>query len=91
MEHVMERAVLMAEGEVLTVDFPLCDPKKARAAMPSSGQLLTLNELERTHIEEVLRRTGGLIAGSGGAAEILGVPPSTLRSRMKKLKVPHLR
>jgi formate hydrogenlyase transcriptional activator len=33
----------------------------------------------------VLRRTGGQVAGKGGAAEILGLPPSTLRSRMAKL------
>jgi formate hydrogenlyase transcriptional activator len=43
--------------------------------------------MERAYIEEVLHHTRGLIAGKGGAAEILGLPASTLRSRMKKLGV----
>ncbi|MCI0388657.1 MAG: hypothetical protein MOB07_07805 [Acidobacteria bacterium] len=43
--------------------------------------------MERKHIEEVLRHTGGQIGGDGGAAEILGLPVSTLRSRMKKLGI----
>jgi transcriptional regulator with GAF, ATPase, and Fis domain len=46
---------------------------------------MSLQEMERLHIQEVLRYTGGLIAGKAGAAEVLGLPPSTLRSRMKKL------
>jgi transcriptional regulator with GAF, ATPase, and Fis domain len=46
---------------------------------------LSLAEAERAHIEEVLRQTGGVVGGKGGAAEILGLPISTLRGRMKKL------
>jgi formate hydrogenlyase transcriptional activator len=49
--------------------------------------LRTLAEAEREHISEVLQRTNGLIAGKGGAAEVLGLPSSTLRSRMKKLGI----
>jgi transcriptional regulator with GAF, ATPase, and Fis domain len=49
--------------------------------------LVTLEELERSYIQQVLQRTGGMIAGKGGAAEILDLPASTLRSRMKKLGV----
>jgi transcriptional regulator with GAF, ATPase, and Fis domain len=47
----------------------------------------TLAEAEREHISEVVEMTNGLIAGKGGAAEALGVPPSTLRNRMKKLGI----
>jgi len=47
----------------------------------------TLVDAEREHISEVVEMTNGLIAGEGGAAEMLGVPPSTLRSRMKKLGI----
>ena len=46
-----------------------------------------MDEMERTYIEEVLRHANGMIAGKGGAAEILGLPSSTLRSRMKKLGI----
>jgi formate hydrogenlyase transcriptional activator len=51
------------------------------------GRVLTLVDAEREHISEVVEMTNGLIAGEGGAAEVLGVPPSTLRSRMKKLGI----
>jgi transcriptional regulator with GAF, ATPase, and Fis domain len=46
-----------------------------------------MDEMERAYIEEVLRHTNGSIGGKGGAAEILGMPASTLRGRMKKLGV----
>jgi transcriptional regulator with GAF, ATPase, and Fis domain len=52
---------------------------------PRSRKVFTLVDAEREHISEVVQLTNGLIAGEGGAAEVLGVPPSTLRSRMKKL------
>jgi formate hydrogenlyase transcriptional activator len=51
------------------------------------GRVCTLAEAEREHISEVVEMTSGLIAGKGGAAEVLGVPPSTLRNRMKKLGI----
>jgi formate hydrogenlyase transcriptional activator len=51
------------------------------------GRVFTLVDAEREHISEVVETTNGLIAGEGGAAEVLGVPPSTLRSRMKKLGI----
>jgi transcriptional regulator with GAF, ATPase, and Fis domain len=49
--------------------------------------MFTLVDAERKHISKVVNTTNGLIAGEGGAAELLGVPPSTLRSRMKKLGI----
>ena len=58
-----------------------------RAAPSQTASLVTLEEMEREYIEQVLRQTGGMIAGKGGAADILGLPASTLRSRMKKLGV----
>jgi formate hydrogenlyase transcriptional activator len=47
----------------------------------------TLREHERAYIEEVLRAHEGAVEGAAGAARVLGVPPSTLRSRMKKLGI----
>jgi len=49
--------------------------------------LTSLAENERRYIERVLRATGGRIYGEGGAASILGVPPTTLQSRMKRLGI----
>ena len=90
LEHIIERAVLLAEGEVLTIDLPLGEGSPGASVSAQSGQpfkLVTLEEMERDYIEQVVKRTGGMIAGRGGAAEVLGLPASTLRSRMKKLGV----
>jgi transcriptional regulator with GAF, ATPase, and Fis domain len=47
----------------------------------------TLEEVEREHIIAVYEAMGWKIEGPDGAAKILGLPPSTLRSRMRKLKI----
>jgi len=89
LEHVIERAVLLAEGEVLFVD-PLRTEERSTigpALAAPATQLRRLEDIERDYIGEVLRRTQGAIAGKGGAAEILGLPPSTLRDRMKNLGI----
>ena len=89
LEHVIERAVLLAEGETLFVDLPLGHEGRGglSAAVAAPEKLRTLEEMERDYIGEVLRRTQSAIAGKGGAADILGLPPSTLRDRMKKLGI----
>jgi two-component system, NtrC family, response regulator HydG len=89
LEHVIERAVLLAEGETLFVDLRLGHEERAglNVAVPAPTKLRTLEEMERDYIGEVLRRTQSAIAGKGGAADILGLPPSTLRDRMKKLGI----
>jgi transcriptional regulator with GAF, ATPase, and Fis domain len=56
----------------------------APAATPTQG---TLAERERREIESVLARCGWRIRGTGGAAERLGLKPTTLESRMKKLGI----
>jgi formate hydrogenlyase transcriptional activator len=52
-----------------------------------AGRACTLAEAEKEHISVIVEMTKGLIAGKSGAAEVLGVPPSTLRYRMKKLGI----
>jgi transcriptional regulator with GAF, ATPase, and Fis domain len=88
LEHLIERAVLLADGEVLTVDVPLSSGDRAAVPGPevvTAGALTTLHAMERAYIADVLRHTHGRIAGPGGAAEILGLPASTLRHRLQKL------
>jgi transcriptional regulator with GAF, ATPase, and Fis domain len=83
LQNVIERAVITASGSTLKLVDPLAGgSSNARA---EGGQ--TLEEVERQHILQVLARCKGQVAGRGGAAEILGLHPSTLRSRMKKLGV----
>ncbi|WP_231559600.1 helix-turn-helix domain-containing protein [Flavobacterium rivuli] len=50
-------------------------------------RLKTIEENERAHIITALRQCGGRIRGINGAAEILGVPPTTLASKMQKLGI----
>lgn len=47
----------------------------------------TIAEMERDHILAILRKCKGRISGSGGAAELLRLPASTLKSKMKKLGI----
>jgi transcriptional regulator with GAF, ATPase, and Fis domain len=64
-----------------------------RTAMPrpreiaEAGEFLTLEEVERRHIVKVLEARGWRVSGPKGAARVLGLNPSTLRSRMKKLAI----
>ena len=95
LENFVERAVILTTGAELQV--PLAElrapadytqaaaPSASPSSSASASRLFSLEEVERAHIEDVLRQTRGAIAGRGGAAEILGLPASTLRSRMKKL------
>jgi formate hydrogenlyase transcriptional activator len=91
LEHAIERAVLLAEGAELHIEVPADGPTgRAETAgpvppPPVAAPLVSLAEQERQYIQEVLRRTGGQVGGKGGAAEILELPTSTLRSRMTKL------
>ncbi len=54
---------------------------------PGAGQLRTIHENERDYILKVLKSCNGKIWGAGAAAEVLNLPPSTLKSRMKKLGI----
>jgi transcriptional regulator with GAF, ATPase, and Fis domain len=83
LEHVVERAMIVSEGPELAAAEWLRHPETA----PSPARLATLEEVERAHILAVLESTGWRVSGPGGAAEFLGVKPTTLEYRMKKLGV----
>jgi transcriptional regulator with GAF, ATPase, and Fis domain len=51
------------------------------------GGTQTLEEIERQHIQVVLEETGWRVSGEGGAARLLGMKPTTLEARMKKLGI----
>jgi len=80
LRNVIERAMILANSSRLKIDLP----GSAAVATPSQG-LTTLAVAEREHIQRVLEITGGRIRGIGGAAEILGLKPTTLESCMAKL------
>ncbi|HET9036967.1 MAG TPA: sigma 54-interacting transcriptional regulator [Myxococcaceae bacterium] len=88
--NVLERALILAPGRELgpeVIDLP---GRRRREARVREGELPTLADATRQHISRVLQATRGRIYGPGGAAEILGVKPSTLQSKMKKLKIDRL-
>src|SRR5690606_28731041 len=87
LEHVVERAVVLSPGPVLRLDDPPGAGRPAGGRSSAGEGLVTLAEQERRYILDVLERTNWTIKGAGGAARILGVPPSTLTSRMKKLGI----
>jgi DNA-binding NtrC family response regulator len=85
LRNVIERAVILANGPILKVALPT--DILATAMPPKSSQASSLAEVERDHIVQVLEACGWRVRGLGGAAEILGINPSTLESRMKKLGI----
>jgi len=80
--NVIERAVIHTQGETLQVLDRFESPEQRP---PTSAK--TLEEVEREHIIAVLENTGWRIEGPFGAAKILGLNPSTLRTRMLKLGI----
>jgi PAS domain S-box-containing protein len=91
LQNIIERSSILATSPIVEVDdalFPVTNDFN-QAEHDSSNHLntigLTLAENERLFISQTLEKVDGVIGGKKGAAEILGVPVSTLRSRMKKL------
>jgi PAS domain S-box-containing protein len=83
LEHVIERAVILSQGPALELGDWM--PKSAAAS--GAGPLVTLEEVERAHIIHVLTQTNWRVSGEKGAAKILGLNPTTLEARMKKLGI----
>jgi formate hydrogenlyase transcriptional activator len=80
LENLLQRAIILSRGPALALQD---------AWMPSTESVTapvgtTLADVERRHIQAVLESTRGRIEGAGGAARLLGLKPSTLRSRMVK-------
>jgi PAS domain S-box-containing protein len=78
LRNVVERAMIVATGPKLTIGLPAA----ARGAEKHSTRL---TDVERKHIRTVLESTGWRIRGTGGAAERLGLRPTTLETRIAKL------
>jgi formate hydrogenlyase transcriptional activator len=80
LRNVIERAVIVAKGPVLVVEPFHSEPGA------NSGSL-NLSDVEREHIREVLDKVQWRVRGEGGAADLLGIKPTTLESRMAKLGI----
>ncbi|MDM4018247.1 sigma 54-interacting transcriptional regulator [Roseiconus lacunae] len=80
LSNTIERAMILTDDDTLIVELP-SGPQSTRLAGKS------LKQAERDHILGVLEKTGWRIRGSGGAAEVLELKPTTLEARMAKLEI----
>jgi len=80
LRNVIERAVILSKGSTLSVELP-------KTMNVLTARDMRLQEVETSHILDVLKKTGWRVSGKKGAAEILGLKPTTLESRMKKLGI----
>jgi transcriptional regulator with GAF, ATPase, and Fis domain/AmiR/NasT family two-component response regulator len=86
LEHLIERTLIKTRTSLIEeVELPAGTPEPA--PHPQSATRKTLEQIEAEHILTVLKSCNGKMTGRGGAAEILGLPASTLNSRMKKLGI----
>ncbi len=94
LRNVIERAVILAHGGALQFDLPVfqavAPSTKSTAPSSAGAKYLTEAEMlqrERDNLLAVLDQAGWRIKGADGAAELLGVKPTTLLSRMKKMRL----
>jgi len=102
LQNIIERAVILSPGKTLVLadDLRAAPTVITRVATAKSGPVeitsspspatnhdSSLDDVERRHIESVLNQTNWMIEGERGAARILDLNPSTLRSRMQKLGI----
>lgn len=80
LRNVIEQSMIIGKGPTLKVQLPGIDGIE-------ENQAILLKDVERNHIHKILEQTGWRVRGKAGAAELLGLKPTTLEARMKKLGV----
>jgi transcriptional regulator with GAF, ATPase, and Fis domain len=91
LENMIERALIQHRGGVLSFETFLpraVSEGRKRVDDDRHRVLPSLDEINARHIREALKTAGGKINGPGGAGQILGLHPNTLRKRMNKLGIP---
>ncbi len=102
LQNVIERACVLADNPMVEIDDPLHTTRRSlvdsvvsaafrsdaiRHASGTPAKIVPLEDNERDHIRRALTAANGKVHGPGGAADMLGINPSTLRSRMQKLGI----
>lgn len=95
LKNVIERAVILSPGNTLRLDLSIPDDQQEPLTtvgpmLPAPDEVLTeaeMQELARNNVLAALKRSAWKVSGSGGAAELLGVKPSTLSDRIRSLGI----
>jgi len=93
LQNVIERATILSRQGRLWIDLPDAPPRASTSAkqiVSASVPIMTDSELraqERANIIAALKAAGGKVSGTRGAAELLGIKPTTLASRIKALRI----
>src|SRR5580692_4059884 len=87
LQNVVERAVILYDGEIFCVDPSWLVPASPNPTTPTIPLVADLAEREKAMIENALREAEGLISGPTGAAAKLGIPRQTLESKIRKLEI----
>ena len=85
LENIVERAMILAQGQTLTVEDGML--RQPTAATVEAVPVSTWKSYETSYLQGVIKQTDGVIHGPKGAAAVLGINPSTLRSRLKRLGI----
>src|SRR6266705_1290586 len=90
LQNVVERAVILCDGDTFCVDETWLTPATPKSEATGIPLIANLVEREKEMIETALRETQGQISGPTGAATKLGIPRQTLESKIRKLRInPH--
>ncbi len=76
MEHIIERAVIVPKGDRVNVD--VFNALSCNSIEEENSAIQTLSEMEKAHILKALQTTRWKVGGPNGAAELLGLKPTTL-------------
>lgn len=90
LQHVIERGVILTRGRTFKVDLGDATPKAIPQDGSPSDEVLTedqVRDFERANLKRAIDLARGKIHGPGGAAELLGIKPTTLTSRLKSMRV----
>lgn len=83
LQHVIERAVILSDSNLLVIP----DLENVETLKHKHEKLVTLEEMERNYIVEVLRQCNWRVSGVNGAAAVLDINPQTLYARLRKLGI----
>jgi len=85
LQNVVERSIVLCENDTFVVDERWLIPELLHDARSPLNQ--EVDQFEKRAIEEALKNSNGRVAGPQGAAVRLGIPPTTLESKLKSMKI----